>query len=85
MATGRSGEGSVIERDRRQATEARGQISELIRDPYVLEFVGLAEQAHYTESDLETGLLDHIQSFLLELGSGFCFEARQLTLRSWQR
>jgi hypothetical protein len=50
---------------------------ELIRDPYVLEFVGLAEQPRYTESDLETALLDHIQTFLLELGSGFCFEARQ--------
>jgi predicted nuclease of restriction endonuclease-like (RecB) superfamily len=49
----------------------------LIRDPYVLEFVGLAEQPRYTESDLETALLDHIQTFLLELGSGFCFEARQ--------
>jgi len=43
----------------------------------VLEFVGLAEQPRYTESDLETALLDHIQGFLLELGSGFCFEARQ--------
>jgi len=68
---------TVIERSRREATEARVQISELIRDPYVLEFAGLAEQAHYTESDLETALLDHIQAFLLELGSGFCFEARQ--------
>lgn len=68
---------AVIERARRQSSEARLQISELIRDPYVLEFVGLAEQPRYTESDLETALLDHIQSFLLELGSGFCFEARQ--------
>jgi predicted nuclease of restriction endonuclease-like (RecB) superfamily len=68
---------AVIERARRQASAARVQISELIRDPYVLEFVGLAEQPSYTESDLETALLDHIQGFLLELGSGFCFEARQ--------
>lgn len=68
---------AVIERARRQASEARLQISELIRDPYVLEFVGLAEQHRYTESDLETALLDHIQTFLLELGGGFCFEARQ--------
>jgi predicted nuclease of restriction endonuclease-like (RecB) superfamily len=68
---------AVIERGRRQASAARVQISELIRDPYVLEFVGLAEQPSYTESDLETALLDHIQGFLLELGSGFCFEARQ--------
>jgi predicted nuclease of restriction endonuclease-like (RecB) superfamily len=68
---------AVIERARRQSSEARLQIAELIRDPYVLEFVGLAEQPRYTESDLETALLDHIQCFLLELGSGFCFEARQ--------
>jgi YhcG PDDEXK nuclease domain len=39
--------------------------------------LGPAEQPRYTESDLETALLDHIQTFLLELGSGFCFEARQ--------
>lgn len=68
---------AVIERARQQASAARLLISELIRDPYVLEFVGLAEQSGYTESDLETALLDHIQRFLLELGSGFCFEARQ--------
>jgi predicted nuclease of restriction endonuclease-like (RecB) superfamily len=70
---------AIIERARRQATEARArvQISELIRDPYVLEFIGLAERPRYTESDLETALLDQIQAFLLELGGGFCFEARQ--------
>jgi hypothetical protein len=58
-------------------SKARIQISELIRDPHVLEFVGLAERHRYTESDLETALLDDIQAFLLELGGGFCFEARQ--------
>ena len=68
---------AVIERARHEASEAQVQISELIRDPYVLEFVDLAEQPSYTESDLETALLDHLQAFLLELGSGFCFEARQ--------
>jgi hypothetical protein len=43
----------------------------------VLEFTGLAERAEYAESDLERALLDHLQQFLLELGTGFCFEARQ--------
>jgi predicted nuclease of restriction endonuclease-like (RecB) superfamily len=52
-------------------------IDEVIRDPYILEFAGLPERYQYSESDLETALLDHIQSFLLELGNGFCFEARQ--------
>ena len=47
------------------------------RDPYMLEFLGLEEKASYTESDLEKSIIDHLQSFLLELGKGFCFEARQ--------
>jgi predicted nuclease of restriction endonuclease-like (RecB) superfamily len=68
---------AVIEAGRAQAPEALTTLAGLIRDPYVLEFTGLAERPHYRESDLETALLDHLQSFLLELGSGFCFEARQ--------
>jgi predicted nuclease of restriction endonuclease-like (RecB) superfamily len=68
---------TVIEHARQQAAEAPADIASLIRDPYVLEFTGLAAQPHYLESDLETALLDHLQSFLLELGTGFCFEARQ--------
>jgi len=52
-------------------------MEDLIRDPYVLEFTGLAERLEYLESDLERALLDHLQAFLLELGTGFCFEARQ--------
>ena len=52
-------------------------IEDTIRDPYILEFTGLKELPEYTESDLETALLNHIQDFLLELGDGFCFEARQ--------
>lgn len=67
---------AVIERARKQAAKTPERIAELIRDPYVLEFTGLAEP-RYQESDLETALLDHLQSFLLELGAGFCFEARQ--------
>jgi len=68
---------AVIERGRQQAMDPPEDIASLIRDPYVLEFAGLAERTHYLERDLETALLDHIQQFLLELGTGFCFEARQ--------
>jgi predicted nuclease of restriction endonuclease-like (RecB) superfamily len=68
---------TVIERARAQAADTPGTIADLIRDPYVLEFSGLAEKSHYLESDLGQALLDHLQTFLLELGSGFCFEARQ--------
>ena len=48
-----------------------------IRDPYVFEFLGLTPREVMTESQLEDQLLDRLQSFLLELGQGFCFEARQ--------
>jgi len=68
---------AVIEHARQQALEAPEDIANLIRDPYILEFTGLAERHHYLEKDLEKALLDHLQSFLLELGTGFCFEARQ--------
>lgn len=68
---------AVIERARQQSTETPSRMADLIRDPYVLEFVGLAERPGYTESELESALLDHLQKFLLELGAGFCFEARQ--------
>lgn len=68
---------SVIQAGRNQAAETPQTIDTLIRDPYILEFTGLAERPDYHESDLEKALLDHLQSFLLELGNGFCFEARQ--------
>ncbi|OGF46216.1 MAG: cytoplasmic protein [Candidatus Firestonebacteria bacterium RIFOXYC2_FULL_39_67] len=49
----------------------------VIRDPYVFEFLGLKPKEVVKESDLESALLDKLQEFLLELGYGFCFEARQ--------
>ena len=51
--------------------------SDLIKDPVVLEFLGLEETPAYSESDLETAIIDRLQQFLLELGKGFLFEARQ--------
>ena len=49
----------------------------IIKEPYILEFTGLESKQCYSESDLESALLNHIEAFLLELGTGFCFEARQ--------
>jgi predicted nuclease of restriction endonuclease-like (RecB) superfamily len=53
------------------------QPAHIIRDPYVFEFLGLRSRDVMAESDLEDALLDRLQDFLLELGHGFCFEARQ--------
>ncbi len=50
---------------------------EIIKDPMVLEFLGLEKKAHYYENDLETELINHLQDFILELGNGFTFVARQ--------
>lgn len=50
---------------------------DLIRDPYVLEFLGLEQVPSFYEKDLETALVEHLQKFLLELGRGFSFVARQ--------
>lgn len=60
---------------------SQGQIiaqpADLLRDPYVFEFLKIPEPHHVTETDLETRLCDHLQPFLLELGKGFTFAGRQ--------
>jgi hypothetical protein len=53
------------------------QPTDVINTPITLEFLGLNEQVLVTENDLERAILDNLQKFLLEMGHGFCFEARQ--------
>lgn len=59
-------EGNVIEKP-----------TDIVKQPTVLEFLGLEEQAKYSETDLESAIIDKLQKFLLELGKGYLFEARQ--------
>ena len=61
-----SQEGQIIE-----------QPKDIIKDPYILEFVGLPQDKSYSEGDLESALIDKLEDFLLELGSGFTFAGRQ--------
>jgi predicted nuclease of restriction endonuclease-like (RecB) superfamily len=60
---------------------AQGQLvaqpTDLLREPYIFEFLKIAEPAHVSETQLETLLYDHLQQFLLELGKGFTFVGRQ--------
>ncbi len=51
--------------------------SNMIKDPLILEFLNLDEKTSYSETDLETAIIDKLEHFLLELGKGFLFEARQ--------
>ena len=64
---------------------AEGQIiekpSDTIKDPYILDFLGLPDSKQLHESKLETAIIDNLQSFLLELGKGFAFVARQKRLQ----
>lgn len=60
------------------------QPADVIKDPYIFEFLGLTPKEAFRESDLETALIDHLQDFLLELGNGFCFEDRQKKIRIGQ-
>lgn len=50
---------------------------EIIKSPYILEFLNIPERTSYSEKDLETSIINHLQEFLIEMGRGFCFEARQ--------
>ena len=61
-----SSEGQVVEK-----------ASDLVKNPLVLEFLDLEEKPAYSESDLEAAIIDRLEHFLLELGKGFLFEARQ--------
>lgn len=73
----------ALSRDKRKIIELseKGLIIEkpkdAIKDPYVLEFIGLPEKSSYSESDIEQKLIDKLEHFLLELGTGFTFVARQ--------
>ncbi len=51
--------------------------SEIVKSPYILEFLNIPEQSQFSENDLEQSIINHLQNFLVELGRGFCFEARQ--------
>ena len=73
----------VLSRDKKGVKELseQGQLlnapKDAIKEPYILEFLGLEEQERYSESDLEKAIIDKIEHFLLELGKGFAFVARQ--------
>ena len=69
------------DKDKVMQLAQKGQVIEkpedAIKDPYVLEFLGLPERSYYTESQLEQELINHLQEFILELGKGFTFVGRQ--------
>ncbi len=77
---------AMLTRGQKARPEDRVLPEEEIKDPFVLEFLDLKDE--YSESDLEEALIDHLETFLLELGGDFCFMGRQRRLRigdEWYR
>ena len=66
----------AVARNEKQLSDAK----EIIKDPMYLEFLGLHREASYYEKDLEQAIITHLHDFLLELGNGFGFVARQKRL-----
>lgn len=60
-----------------ETTVPKPEYEKIVKDPYVLEFLDLPKNEHFYESDIEQAFIDHLQKFLLELGRGFSFVARQ--------
>lgn len=74
----------VLSRDKKDVKKLseKGQIiknpQDTLKDPYILEFLGLPEETRYSETDLEQKLIDKLENFLLELGKGYTFVGRQV-------
>jgi len=74
----------VLSRDKKDVKKLslKGQIvakpEDTVKDPYILEFLGLPEESKYSESELEQNIIDKLEHFLLELGKGFTFVGRQV-------
>lgn len=72
-----SSQNKDLVRNEIQGLEAKIKTNDIIKDPYVLEFLELKENRDFLEKDLEQGLMNNLQEFLLELGKGFAFVGRQ--------
>ena len=68
-------------RDEINTLEKKSEYEKIIKDPYVLEFLDLPPNEHFYESELEQAVIDHLEKFLLELGRGYSFVARQKHFR----
>lgn len=76
----------ILSKDKEKVLELaeKGQVlktgKDLVKDPFVLEFLDIKENTKYLESDLEKNILEHLKEFLLELGKGFMFVGSQVRI-----
>jgi predicted nuclease of restriction endonuclease-like (RecB) superfamily len=73
--TGLSGDKDAVLEKHRNGSGLKP--ADVFRSPYLLDFLGLEEKSEYVETDVEQAIINNLQKFLLEMGRGFCFEARQ--------
>ena len=72
----------VINEMKQITAVSQGDKLEFIKNPVVAEFLGIAQNAKFTESELEEAIINHLQKFILELGKGYAFVARQQHIRT---
>lgn len=82
LQTPESKRGEVIEEMYRLTADYQKDRHQFMRNPVVAEFLGFAPDAAYSESNLETAIIDHLQKFILELGKGYAFVARQQRIKT---
>lgn len=74
---------NIVEAEMKELTgDYQNDKYEFIKNPLIAEFLGMAENADFTENDLESSILSNLQKFLMELGKGYAFVARQQHIRT---
>lgn len=82
LQTPESKRGTVIDEMHRLTADYQKDRHKFMRNPVVAEFLGFAPDAAYSESNLETAIIDHLQKFIMELGKGYAFVARQQRIKT---
>lgn len=82
LQTPESKRGEVIHEMQRLTTDYQKDRHKFLRNPVVAEFLGFSQDAAYSETNLESAIIDHLQKFILELGKGFAFVARQQRIKT---
>lgn len=82
LQTPESERGEVIDEMKRLTADYQKDRHKFLRNPVIAEFLGFSQEAAYSESKLESAIIDHLQKFILELGKGFAFVARQQRIKT---
>ena len=82
LQTPESKRGEVVDEMKRLTADYQKDRHKFLRNPVVAEFLGFPQDAAYSETNLETAIIDHLQKFILELGKGFAFVARQQRIKT---